>query len=467
MKLEKFIKIRKAKRRLGNMELDVQESEYLCSLYSQTNGYVKLMDSYSRKGFFHAASSMVSISDQNFCLNGTYLTPQNAMMSMCTFRKKGKATKDNINTVCCLAVDLDYTFLDKHDMLEKPLVVWDMLLSDIWEKGYIPMPTYLEYGHRLRLVYVMKSPVCLNIKNREKRNSTIIWLERITKVLCDKINAMDSRYGAEPHQLTKFVRIPESHNIRFVQDRNPYTGKVSFHVDSHHVVKIAEPRFGQKWEIHALSDAVLDALPDWYGEYKEKQSKKRKQKKISLRKNTTSFLSNRMDFLEKLRDTTDCRGRREIMTFLYWNFALQRGISKERARDMALAFNDKFCVPLIHKEALSHCFPRHTYKYRTSTMLELLGVTKKEARDLGLEVCSMETKKYDREYSRNYRARMRNERIKKGQTLTQRMEALKVEIFSLRKEGMTLISIARKVKKSLSTVKRMLSASRKENLVTA
>lgn len=439
-----------------------KEREFFRMLASDTNGYFKIHCGHNRKGNFVPASALCTKKAEKY-VTGIKLDDQNKMITQSTYRTKGSACMDNINTVCCLAIDVDHEFRDDNGELLEPLDVWNRFCWSCAERDlYFPSPTYIEYGHRFRLVYIFESPVCLRIRNREKRKSTVIWLNRIGQAIADMMNSVDPLYHAEAQQLTKSLRVPGSINLKYKAVYSQTQKKYVFHCLYKYYISIKKPCNGKKWDVHELSDWVLPDLPDWYDSYKSRLHKKAPY--ISVLKqnvhwNLKLMLKNRMNFLERLQqEGWDC-GYREKMCFFYWNFALQSGMSAQEAREAACRFNKGFFTPMPEKEMLQHSLPRKTYFYRADTLMKQLDVSKELARKFGL--ISSDRREYDREYSRKYRMLKRIKtaaaRKKAAEEKILRRNLIADTVHELRRLGKTIAEIAVSVSRSVSTVKRILA----------
>lgn len=425
------------------------DKEYINQFYDDAAGYAKVMCGNNRKGKFVPAKVLAGDNALDYMF-GYHVNEKNTMMSMSTFASKGKATLDNIVNVCCLAIDVDHTFTDKKGNLLEAREVWKRFAMDCVENEcFFPSPAYIEYGHRLRLVYVLSEPVCLNIADRKKRNGTIKWLMKIEQGICDFMNKLDARYNATPQQLTKFVRVPESLNIRYCGNK-----KDGFHVESMHIVDVDELCNGQLYEIHELAEWVLPELGDWYDpDYKEKE------KKISVTKTNRglkNMLKDRMDFLKNLQKAGWDKGYREVMCFLTGNFAYQSGMDEDEMEKTVRDFNAGFFTPMSEKE-VKRSYPRKSYKYSDKHLCAVLGLSMEDAAQFGFKA-GMSKKEYDREYSRLYRLRMKCLAIKAGKTKRQRMEKLIVKVKKMRENGLCLREIAKKIKMSIATASRYASA---------
>ena len=430
------------------------EKEYLSSLYGKAAGFVKIMCGHNRSGMFLQTSAACGGLQEKY-FNSLVLDEQNMMMSMSTFRKKGSAKEEDILDVCCLAVDIDYNFTDKKGNLFHPLTAWQQLCLSIIEKDIeFPLPTYLEYSHRLRLVYVFDNPVFLP-DDKKKRRQTVSWLKRIMTVLCEKINGIDKRYHAEIQQLTKFVRVPKALNVKFLPFYDCDNKRYKYHTANKDYVCISKLSNGRLWDIHDLSDAVLPELPAWYGEYNSRPKKRKPA--ISINGNTENFLIKRMNLLKALPGLGWDEGYREIICFLYWNFGKQAGYSEETMCEETLKLNQTFKHPLPEKDVLSHSRPRKSYFYRLRTFAEILDLPAELVKEFGLGY--LNPKEYNREYSRHYRIQEKIKKQKLGITRKQLQQKLTEDVLRLRSFGLKIREIAEQLSVSVSTVCRHMAVS--------
>lgn len=442
---------------MANLGFTSTENQYISDFYGQkAAGFLKIWGGKNKTGVFPYGKTFCNEHAKDI-LKIDKLPSSNLFMSVSTFYGKKKATIDNIRSVQCIPIDIDYKFKDKRGDLLDPLVVWDMLQKDIINKRiFFPMPTYIEYGHRLRLIYLLnEGGVILPRVDKNRRKKILNLLRRIQEELINTINALNPLYHAEYNSYTSFVRVPASLNTIWEKrfDPNDFGGKPTFHVDEEYYVQIRKIANGRRWDFHDLADEVLPKLPEWYRDKKVKKNTPGIHISTNDR-NISSMLTSRMHFLEILQDNGYDIGFREVMCFMYWNFALQSGYSETEAQLAALEFNRGFKHPMKEKEVISLSRPRKLYYYRMNTILSKLCVSEDLATACG----------YDTEFQKDYqKLYMRKYRMykKKKAGISRKQKSIKKLSESankLRNKGIKLADIARKLSVSLSTVKRYIAA---------
>ena len=423
-------------------------------LSSKTNGYFKLYCGRNRKGNYIPASALTGKNRGRY-LNGIDICNRNKYISPCTYIEKGYGRTDKINTVCCVSIDINYRrgILGEDEMEETPERVWNKLCMDSIVAGCIvPVPTYIEYGRKLKLIYVFESPVCLRIPDQAKRKSTIAWLNRMMESLADSINKINWKYHAVACKINKPIRVPLSTEAKFKSGYDWDNSKFVIYLDYEEEVRHYKPSASRLWDVHALSDFILPPLPSWYKEYKAKEERK---KLISLSDRPHTIKDNlvrRLSFLCDLQKRGWDKGHREHMCFLYWNTLNQLGI--QNAQEQTLRFNRGFITPLPEKEVLRYARPQKKYKYRLQTFLKYIEVDDETAKNLGI---IFDRKEYDKEYSRRYRELKKQNNEKKMAKKEKLRLKVAAEIKKLRELGKTIATIAATMKCSISTVKRTLA----------
>ena len=302
------------------------EIQYIIKLYKSAHGFVKLWNGRNKRGALIPANYMTREDVVDTILrNGIYAS--NAYMSVSVFYRNNNARKDNIAAVMCIPIDIDFKFTDDAGNLMDPLEVWNRLKQQIIQSGILfPMPTYIEYGNRLRLVYLLneggvKLP---NPQEKERREATLVFLDRVQAELVKCINELDCKYNAEVNSYTSFVRIPGSINKKYTGyfDSN---GKYHCQIKSKDRVCVMDIANGKRWDFHELAELILPRLPNWYEDYKKRQQKKltQRSKRTYSSSNLIQLMKKRLHLLEQLQQDGYDIGHREMMCHQYFNCLLQ------------------------------------------------------------------------------------------------------------------------------------------------
>ena len=280
--------------------------------------------------------------------NDLYFTPNT--FSSCG-KDCGNAMTSNMFRVISWALDIDYKKIAGNEFKD-PQGYWFEYLSSAVEDGLIPCPTYIEYGHQLRLIYILDAPI--GCKNGHTLIKAIKLLQdTFVKRLNDSYNC-----NAERQTLSSYYRVPGSVNNKdgsYVQ-----------------VMKITDDRF-----------SVQELMDDYLPRYTGKRSKPIKKHYI----NTSTLCKNRIHDYEILRTVKDIP--REKLCFLYANTYRQLYPSQS-CLSAVLKFNAGFSRPLSSKEIQSKLGAQlrsgHIYRYRNQTVLNMLGISASLCRSLKLSL---------------------------------------------------------------------------------
>lgn len=431
------------------IRLQDQDVQYINELYKSSHGYVKIWNGKNRGGAFIPANYMCRNDVEDTIIrNGIYNS--NAYMSVSVFKNRKNARKNNIAAVMCIPIDIDFTFTDNKGNLVDPLTVWDKLTQDLLDSQVLlPMPTYIEYGHRLRLVYMLNDGgVCIP-KDKKGRESTLTILRRIQEEILKCINGLDVQYHAEYNEYTKFVRIPESIVRKYKTVYDNGHNYLKSECVSKNVVKVKEIKNGKRWDFRELADIVLPKLPEWYQSYLQRKNKKKEINKRTYN-NLNGTLRARLLLLERLQQEGYNVGHREMMCHLYWNFTLQLTGNSDETWDKVKQFNSQFVTPLRAKDLRSHVYSKRTYKYKDETFLKKLGLDIDNAGAYNYNTA--DRKKNRSEYMAQYRKEHKPPISDKQQQITQFAKKAK----EMRSANYTIAQIAMELKLSESTVKRYL-----------
>ena len=358
-------------------------------------------------------------------------------------KQAGSARKDNLYAVYSWALDIDYKAdwereYDRsishwtHSIAEdlesrRPadaLSFWTLLKDNLTDYS-IPMPNYVEYGHQLRLIYLLPDPIKAGIPSGKK---LIYTLEQIMQRFCTILNEHED-CGAEPQKLSSYYRIPGSINSK---DSSTI-----------HLLYVQDERY----TVQDLLDGWMPNLPEWYGNWKNTPHKKKSKKtvithtgNIAQIHNAHSMRLNRMDALKALRSYPGIP--REKLTFIF-GATYQEEFPEEDVRDALYEFNDGFPEPLPSDEIRSkfRTLQEHQYYFKTETIASELGITLETLQEYGMGV--------------SQRKRERQAKIDAGETRQQKAEQTYKEYCRLREEGKTEKEAAEGISRTIRTAKRL------------
>ncbi|MCC0785113.1 DNA-binding response regulator [Clostridioides sp. ES-S-0108-01] len=210
---------------------------------------------------------------------------------------------------------------------------------------------------------------------------------------------------------------------------------------------------GYTYTLKEIQENYLPELKE-----KKQKSKGRPKKVISLF-NEYSLYHARLNDLIKICElrSYDMEGCREVTLFLYRYFTCCFMEDEVQALECTLELNKQFIKPLRKNEVVKHTKSAETayngkkYKFKNSTLIDLLGITEEEQKHLKSIIGTNE--KYRRKnIKRNENRRNENGLTKKQQELLD----LKKELLKLKEKGLSNRSIAKQLNISESKVRTTL-----------
>lgn len=204
---------------------------------------------------------------------------------------------------------------------------------------------------------------------------------------------------------------------------------------------------------------------------KTKKDKTEKEKKVVNLYNLYSLHHARLLDIIKLRDIRngECKGHREFLCFLYRYYSILYSGEKHKALEDTLEFNKGFKKPLEKIEIIkatksaekaftewlkkekNNFYKRGGYNYSNSTLIKKLEITHIEQKSLKTIIGKEE--KNRRKNIANKKMYKESRRNINGLTQKQQeLEEQKKEVKKLRKEGLSMQSIANEMKISKSKV---------------
>ncbi len=430
---------------VNTMLYNEEQKQFIHDLYKSIYGYVSIKTTQSSSHFLNSKKLSGNHPDQ--AINNLNMLGTRHSASMCAYMKSGNTKLDNVKNVCALAVDVFVQNVGEKPRYRK---LWKKVL-DIIEQKNLPIPTYVSFGNTLRLIFIMSSPVCLKISDSKKRSSTISWLNAICAAISKKYDMFEDGVYSLPCKLTDSVLLPDSVYLSY--ERHFVDNEFFFTLDDYYKTRIF--KCGPEWEIHNLSNAVLDS----YEEYLERQKVKRKVL-ISIRppktNNIDDMLENRLLFLKKIQKYYNKPCSEETLTSLFWKNANQLYRNEGKAYLATKKFNDGFIQP--RKETLAFAVSQNYSIYNThAEFLEKLKMNVSDALKRGFKMLTEDSRReYMKEYNHKYYELKKKEQIKAGKTKKQKMLKLSEAMKKLRSKGKKIREIAENFAVSVSTVERYL-----------
>ena len=370
-------------------------------------------------------------------ISATHMRWTNLFYTPNSFRpcgnRNGCNRKNNLFSVYCFAIDVD--FIDNKRINDSML----QILRENSYQGYrcivsycvkpcdyyrymegqfeyikVPRPNYIECGHRLRMIYLLESPI-----NALYGKKAIRAIEQLQTVICERLNN-EFDCGAEKQQINGYFRMPNSINS-----------------SDGSIVKI--------WKIsdekYMIDDLIYEYLPDLkysYEEYQEIKLKKRKSTYWNYN-DKEELCNKRLSAFESLQDYAVENHRREILTYLYVATCLS--IHPDYSPiDIALKFNMGFSIPLSDGEIRSSFRNTKSAKFKNSTIANMLGLNPEQLSEHDL--------------TQNKREKERIERISRGDTRWQKAEERYQTYKRLQESGLKRSDIAEQMNVSIETIKK-------------
>ncbi|MBY2486227.1 DNA-binding response regulator, partial [Clostridioides difficile] len=199
---------------------------------------------------------------------------------------------------------------------------------------------------------------------------------------------------------------------------------------------------GYTYTLKEIQENYLPELKE-----KKQKSKGRPKKVISLF-NEYSLYHARLNDLIKICElrSYDMEGCREVTLFLYRYFTCCFMEDEVQALECTLELNKQFVKPLRENEVVKHTKSAETaykskkYKFKNSTLIDLLGITEEEQKYLKSIIGKNE------KYIRNNLRRQENRRNENGLTKKQQeLLDLKKELLKLKEKGLSNRSIAKQL----------------------
>ncbi|SHK50330.1 hypothetical protein [Tepidibacter formicigenes] len=376
-------------------------------------------------------------------LNNSRFEPINLFYSVNTYREYKNSSEDNLGAINNILIDIDYKKslfknLSKDEFIQ--------MLELEYFGQVIPCPSAIIYtGNNFHITYKIKYPV-----NATDKAKTLA--RRIQKEISNKLSDFNADKSVNLTTSTRFLHTYNSKTMDIVSTKI-------------YKNKLYELRELQKW---------MPKLPNWYDKWKEQKKKNKGKKKVYNFFNLYNLLVTRLGDLEKLQELRNfsCHGYRELMCFLYRNFAMQSlliGDSPEdaakEAERMMLEFNQRFKRPLIEKniESKTRNVERKQYNFRNEAIIEMLGITESEQKELKTIISKEEYNRRQKENQKRQKAKQKElRRNENGLTSRQQAKQDKINnIKQLLEKGLKQVEIAKELNISDRYVRKIVREMKK------
>lgn len=331
-----------------------------------------------------------------------------------------RRTEQSVRHLNALWVDLDYYKIDKYkdksisDMIK--IMKNDGLFNEL-EPSF-----FVNSGNGIYIIWLIKNAPKAVLK---------MW-----KCCMDKLYKKFENYGADPmaKDVSRVLRLPGSSNSKTNKDAYLYLYK----------------KDTKRYTLKDIGDILLKPLVA------------KKKEAVSPFIKTPHFHNKRcfrilkdLEKLVKIR-AGECRGFREVMCFVYHNFA-QMIYTEDDALKKTESFNFMFSSPLSEKELNMVHRQSKIYKYSNQKLVDLFDISIEEQYVLkelrSKELVKKERRLYQKDWQRAYRHKFK--------TISKRKEAKDNKINSIKRLlvlGNKQKDIAEKLSINKSTVSKYIKA---------
>ena len=344
-----------------DLEISTQLELFNKTFQLDDNVFVRLLCKKTGEYYSYPIAALKDFNKLKEILNSNrFSTKEDLMYTFNTYNTLKSATSKDLHLLTGIAIDIDFGEVNRLKS-KKPLDIISILEKLEFNKT-IPTPQIVEYGHNLRLIYVLdKVPATEASKTLASRLATTIG-ERLAD------------YGGSKQPLTTYGRVIGSINSK-----------------SKDVIKVMYLN-KEKYRLKDLQEQWLNPLPEWYPEWKAKTNRKviSFTKDFQIQAKLKGYNENRITDFYKIQDfykEDDCLGFRRFLCFQVRNHAILSGMSKEESEKLMKDFNNKFRKPVMWREIErdTRNVERKQYKYRSETILNYISITTEEEILLQLE----------------------------------------------------------------------------------
>lgn len=408
-------------------------NKYFNEIFAEEDGgYVRLFNKNGAIGLNLTMSSLLDLENLKKALN--YVGKEDCMYSLNLFKQYDKSNKNNIQALRICAVDIDFKKTKYKDLPKENII---KLLELDYFNSIIPIPTIIEYGNQIRLLYILSETV-----GATKRSKML--MDRIQQVFAENLR----EFGAEKQTLTSYARVPHSINTK--------TGDII------NIIKYEDYRY----TLDELKNDWLEDLPQWYKPYLERRKNKLKRnrskkviKKVRVNRlfNTYTLNLARIEDLERIQEfyNFNLDNDKEYLCFLYRNHCLLSGMTNKEAEEKTKKYYLNFKSANEHKwrkiESQTRNVERHTYFIPNHRILTHLGITPEEEIELELQVTITKEEKRRRDFSKRKESRRNQNGLTNREQ--QKLDLIN-KIKELKSKGMKQKEVSEKLEKGISTIKR-------------
>lgn len=383
--------------------------------------FVRLLCKKSGEYYSYPINALKDFDKLKSILNSHRFSAEDLMYTFNTYNNLKSATEQDLHLITAIAIDVDFGEIRKF-INKKPLEIINLLEKTEFNKT-IPTPQIVEYGHNLRLIYVL-----------EKVPATIAS-KALANKLATTIGSRLEDFGGSKQPLTTFGRV-----IGSINSKDQSEIKVMYFNTNNYKLKDLQ----EKW---------LEPLPEWYAEWKTKTGRKviRFNKNFKDQASFYVYNKNRITDFYKIQEfysDDDCAGFRRFLCFQVRNHAILAGYDESEAEKILKDFNNNFKKPLKWREIErdTRNVERKQYTYKSKTILNYIGSTPDEEILMHLSAILS-----DEEYKRRNNVRTKayqkaKYRDTEGLTKTERKRLEEfIQIAELEMQGMSYNEISKEL----------------------
>lgn len=411
--------------------LKTPKVDYIDNVHSKSKGWIT-RSVISKDGYTQWHYKYAELKDLD-------LTGENIYITLNTFYKPCRRL-EYIKELNALFIDLD-TYNTKFNK--------EQILMDL-EQNYfnkkVPIPNYvIDSGRGMYLIWLI---------NSVPSKALPLW-----KAVQEYLYSQLECFGADRKALdaTRILRVPGSINSK-----------------AKTVVGILD----EYDYVYDLREIQHEFLP----ELKPKEKKRGRPRKINFVYRERSLYYARIQDITKLCELREysLKGKRELILFLYRYYLCVFTEDVQKALEDVLELNSMFIPPLgdneVRKATMSaervYIDKVKEYKYKNSTLIELLEITEDEERYMTTIISNKEYRRRDREYQRkvydSQKAKEKyQEKLKSQGKLPKRVEVLerREKIKDLLGQGLSRKDIYTFLNISLKTYKRDIRYLKEQGLI--
>lgn len=393
-----------------------EAKQFIELLHNENDRYLTIVRKNKRKEWINKA---ILFNEVDSYLDSNLNKTEDHYVSMNGFYNY-RRTEQSVRHLNALWVDLDYYKMDAYknkSIAEMIKIMKNDGLFDELEPSF-----FVNSGNGIYIIWLIKNAPKAVLK---------MW-----KCCMDKLYAKFEKYGADPmaKDVSRVLRLPGSSNSKTNKDAYLYLYKKDV----------------KRYMLKDIGDILLKPMMT------------KKKEIVSPFIKTPHFHNKRcfrilkdLEKLVKLREG-ECRGFREVMCFVYHNFA-QMIYTEEDALKKTGSFNFTFSSPLSEKELNMIHRQSKIYKYSNQKIVDLFDITIEEQHLLkelrSKELVKKERRLYQKDWQRAYRS--------KAKSISKRKEAKDNKINNIKRLlvlGTKQRDIAEKLNINKSTVSKYIKA---------